>query len=163
MKFKKFILAIFAFLMLSISASAQKPFVYKDGNKTGTFTATQLKDGVFGGLITNIKQLNAQLPIQIDDFTEMYSAVLNGTTINYNYTAYIDSSLLSDADIKEFCDEIKAVQKENLKFLFKQNSDKMPVSEWIRLYRALGIKYHYNYIDANRKAFAKIVIDLSDM
>ena len=38
----------------------------------------------------------------------------------------------------------------------------MPVSEWIRLYKELWIKYNYNYIDANRKAWAKIVVDFEN-
>ena len=152
------ILLVFSFLC----GYSQKPFIYNDNGKKEVATAQEMKDFVFAGLTERIKQLNQQLPVQIDEYTVMYSAVLNGTVINYNYTAYLDSSLLSESDIKEFCDEIKNVQKENVLFLFKQNSDKMPVSEWIRLYKELGIKYNYNYIDENRRVWAKVVIDFND-
>ncbi len=162
LRFTTFFLTIFVVFALSFPVSAQKPFVFRDGNNIETFQASDLKGFVFNGLLQNIKQLNAQLPIQIDELTEMYSAILNGTAINYNYKVYIDSTLLTDAEIKDLYDELKGVQKENLRFLFKKNADKMPVSEWVRLYKALGIKYHYNYIDANQRAFLKIVLDLSD-
>lgn len=159
---KSLFIVILTFILSACTCEAQKRYVYTENGQKETFTAQELKEAVFSGLRQNIKQLNSQLPIQIDEYTDMYSAVLNGTTINYNYTAYIDSSQLSEADIKEFCEETKALQKENIKFLFSQNADKMPVSEWIRLYKELGIKYNYNYIDANRKAWAKIVVDFEN-
>ena len=159
---KSIFIVLLTFILSTCNCDAQKKYVYTENGQKETFTAQELKEVVFSGLRQNIKQLNSQLPIQIDEYTDMYSAVLNGTTINYNYTAYIDSSQLSEADIKEFCEETKALQKENIKFLFTQNADKMPVSEWIRLYKELGIKYNYNYIDTNKKAWAKIVVDFED-
>ncbi|MDD6888814.1 MAG: hypothetical protein PUD39_00905 [Bacteroidales bacterium] len=160
---KKLIFILLLIYNLSVcSSEAQNRYTYTENGQTGTFTAQELKEFLFSGLRQNIKQLNAQLPVKIDDYTYMYSAVLNGSTINYNYTVYIDSSLLSEADIEAFCEESKAIQKENMKFLFSQNADKMPVPEWIRLYKELGIKYYYNYIDANRRAWARIVVDFED-
>lgn len=160
---KKIVLIFILILNLSACISeAQNKYTYTENGQTETFTAQELKEVVLSRLRQNIKQLNEQLPVQIDDYTVMYSAVLNGSAINYNYTAYIDSSQFSEEDIKVFCDETKAIQKENIKFLFSQNADKMPVSEWIRLYKELGIKYHYNYIDANKRAWAKIVVDFED-
>lgn len=160
---KKWIFIILLIFNLSAcNSEAQNRYTYTENGQTETFTAQELKEIVLSGLRQNIKHLNEQLPVQIDDYTDMYSAVLNGSTINYNYTAYIDSSQLSEADIKAFCEETKAIQKENIKFLFSQNADKMPVSEWIRLYKELGIKYNYNYIDANKRAWAKIVVDFED-
>lgn len=160
---KKWLLIILLIFNLSAcNSEAQNRYTYTVNGQTETFTAQELKEVVLSGLRQNIKHLNEQLPVQIDDYTDMYSAVLNGSTINYNYTAYIDSSQLSEADIKAFCEETKAIQKENIKFLFSQNADKMPVSEWIRLYKELGIKYNYNYIDANKRAWAKIVVDFEN-
>lgn len=159
---KTIFIVLLTIILSACNCEAQKKYIYTENGQKETFTAQELKEFVFSVLLQNIKLLNSQLPIQIDEYTDMYSAVLNGTTINYNYTAYIDSSLLSEADIKEFCEETKALQKENIKFLFSQNADKMPVSEWIRLYKELGIKYIYNYIDANRKAWAKIVVDFEN-
>lgn len=146
-------------IFCAFNISAQKPFKFNNGKSIETVSASELKVDVFNGIKAQIKMLNAQLPIQIDDVTEMYSAVLNGTTINYNYTAYIDSSLLTDEEIRAFCNETKEIQKNNILFMFKQNADKMPVAEWKRLYHELGIKYNYNYIDTNRKVWAKIVVE----
>ena len=160
---KRDILTLLIIILINaFSCGAQKEYVYNNNGRKETITALELKEVVFSELIKNIKQLNSQLPIQIDELTEMHSAILNGSTINYNYIAYIDSSELSDEDIESFCNETKKIQKYNLRFLFKQNSDKMPVSEWIRLYKELGIKYNYNYFDANRKVWARIVVDFED-
>ena len=159
---KSIFVVLLTLILGACNCEAQKKYIYTENGHKETFTAQELKEVVFDGIQQNIRQLNSQLPIQIDEYTDMYSAILNGGTINYNYTVYIDSSELSEADIKEFCEETKAIQKENIKFLFSHNSDKMPVSEWIRLYKELGIKYNYNYIDSNRKVFAKIVVDFEN-
>lgn len=146
---KKFLL-LSIFLLSNLIIFAQKTFVFKDNGKEEVFTAEQLKEFVLDEMITRMNQLNKQLPIQIDEYTVMHSAIVNGTTINFNYFVELDSSILTDEDIKEFSDDIKSRQKENAIFLFKQNADKMPVEEWGRLYKEIGIRYNYNYFDENR-------------
>lgn len=159
---KHLILAIASMIVFCTGCAGKNNYTIRENGTTETFTADELKEDIVLGLQQNIIQLNQQLPIQIDDITELTSAVLNGLTINYNYTVFIDSREMSAQDIADFCAETKNIQKENIRFLFKQNESKMPVNEWIRLYNELGIKYNYNYIDANRRVFAKIVVDFND-
>jgi hypothetical protein len=147
----------------STNSEDGKVYAFNNGESIEYLTADDLREGITSDLIARMNQLNAQLPITIDEYTVMYSAVLNGTVINYNFQAYIDSELLTADDIKSFCEETKATALQNIQFLFEQNSDKLPVEDWARLYSELGIKYNYNYIDENKKVFAKVVIDPIDI
>lgn len=154
------IISIITVLSLcTFNVNAQRPFKFHQGTSVETFTANEVKDIFISDMIEKTKMLNAQLPIQIDDFTEFRSAVMVGTTIHYNYIIYLDSSLLTETEIQQFWDETKEILENNILFLFKQNEDKMPIAEWKRLYHELDIKYNHNYIDTNGKAFAKIVVE----
>lgn len=135
---------------------------YNLGDSKEELTAEDLREIVFSNIRKSIKELNEQLPAQIDELTTMYSVMLNGNALNYNYKVDFDSSWFSEKEIQEILDEIRKNQKESIKLLFQQNEDKLPVSEWIRLYRELGIKYHFNYIDINGKVFGKIILDFEE-
>ena len=161
---KRLIVILFLLFSLSFVSFSQESFIYigEDG-EIEWFTADELSEMIFPGIENNIKQMNRQCPIVLDEYTELTSALVIGTTIHYNYTCYIDIDLLDEEDIKEFCEEKQKVQEENSLFLFKQNNDKMPINEWIRLYKELGIKYNHNFKDINGKIWAKIVIDFKNL
>lgn len=154
-----FIFGIISCVLIFHQDSYAQKYTFKNGNKKEYVTAKELQTYILPGLRTRMKELNEQLPMAVDECTEMYSAVVNGSVINYNYRVSFDSELLTQAEINELCDDIKKRNEENLLFLFQSNSDKMPVSEWCRLYGELGILYKYNYVDCNGRVFACVIVN----
>lgn len=159
---RNIIIGILSILLIGLSAKAQRPFIWFENGEYEIATADDLKDILFLGLQEDMKQVSQQCPIPIDDLTEMTSAILIGNTIHYNYKAYLDSDDLTKEEVNNFCNESKSVILHNILFLFERGSEHMPVEEWSRLFKELGITYNHNFKDINGKSWAKIVIDFND-
>ena len=159
---RKTILIFYLLAFLTSFGQKHFKFSFEDG-KDEIVTASDLRNQILEELQQNLQQLNQQTPIYIDELTTLVSAAVNGTTINFNYKVNLDSNNLDVAAINEFNNITKQVQIENLCNLFKQNEDKMPITEWIRLYDELGIKYKYNYFDEKGLVWDVIIIDMHDL
>lgn len=154
---KRFFSTLFC-LLLVVAAFAQKPYtIYENGRKT-TFTAAQLKGYVQKKLRENIKSINEQLPLNVDEITTLYAVLFVGNAIYYNFQVDIDKTDFTQDEINEIISDVKETNKENLAFLFQSLAKGMTPKEWKRLFTELGFYYVYTYYDCNNKVFTRFSI-----
>lgn len=145
------------------NTSTSHIYKFDDGDEIIEFTAEEYQEEFFVMIRQRMKEINEQLPIKIDEVTTLYSAIINGSDINYNYRVSFEKELFTDEEIEELRKEVTQREKENLLYLMKQNSDKMPVEEWIKLFNEIDMQYHFNYQDINGRIITKIIVDFKDM
>lgn len=153
-------------LMLSLgiaSSFSQKPFTMNVSGEKVTTEASELKDLVIIGLDASVNILNAQVPMNVDEFTVLNKASRVGMEIFYDYSVTLNRNDYTDEVMVSLTEAVKQNQLAAIYSMLGKQSEIMPLSEWLRLYGELGIIYHYNYVDKNGKLFSRFDIDFKKL
>ncbi len=106
------------------------------------------------------KELNAQLPLKIDELMTLTSVVFANWTFTYSYTLDVDINDLEESNIKTFLNEIKALQKEQILNIYKAYDISRDI--FVKLCKHTGLKYRYIYYDANDILIGSNVFNYKD-
>lgn len=108
------------------------------------------------------KELNEQLPVDVDEITTLNSVVFANWTMAFNYRITIDADDLSPNDIKEARNDIKAAFKEMALKMLLSGSYDISRSSFKALMRVTGFKFRATYRDMFNKFLFSVVLDYND-
>lgn len=156
--------------MLPGSYTKTSRTVYEDGLMKGLYfkpvgdTPSQERDretvkAYFMGLC---KELNSQLPAEVDEITTLYAVVFYDWTFFCTYQVDMDFSVFSDEEMKELKQIMYEDGKEVLRSIFTQGDP-----EWAKValpgFREYGIKVRVTYKDANGRMIFSLLYDYRDL
>lgn len=159
----KKLLSLLFCLLLSIVASAQRPYTMTVDGKRATFTSAQVKAYFQKTIRERLKELNEQFPLQVDEYTTILSAIQLGKSIQFSYRVDIDRTDFTQEEINELLTLAKEVGKDNMKNLFQSFGNEMPPKEWKRFFVEIGLYYNYIYYDCNDRFFGRYAIYPKDL
>ena len=108
------------------------------------------------------KDLNQQLPIQVDDYTKFYAISFVNWTMTAYYQLDVDSDDFSENELIELHGELRSAFKESARRMFASGNYDLKRDEWKWFMRGTGMKFSANYKDAYGRPMLNITLDYSD-
>lgn len=108
------------------------------------------------------KDLNQQLPIQVDDYTRFYAISFINCTLTAYYQLDIDSDDFSENELIELHGELRSAFKESARRMFASGNYDLNRNDWKTFMRGTGMKLKANYKDAYDRPMLNITLDYSD-
>ena len=131
-------------------------------NSLSAQTIEQIKAKIKKEYTDVCKELNAQLPIQVDEVTTLNSIFFINWTCVSNYIVKLDFSGWSKAEINELMKDIKANNRERAKAFLLRGKYNMTQSQFKEFMKTTGIKWEMKYYDENAIYIGSIIIDYND-
>ncbi len=121
----------------------------------------QIKASVKQSYITACKEINSQLPIEIDDFTTLTSVVFANWTMTCSYRVNADFSSFSSEELKELMTEQRNETLENAKRMLMTGNyaSEKQMREFMKI---TGMKMRMTYRDENGLFIGSILYDYKD-
>lgn len=119
------------------------------------------RSAVKAACIAYCKELNSQLPAEVDEITTLYSVAFVGWTFLCTYRVDMDFSVFSDDELKELSDVMREDGKVAARSFFTQG-DALSAKAALRELREYGIKMRMNYVDANGRLVISLLYDYRD-
>lgn len=111
--------------------------------------------------LTFCKEINSQLPAQVDEITVLNSMVLSNWTIVASYQIDVDADDFSDEDIAVSKFVMRDVFKESASRMFKSGSY-VSRTDFKKLMRITGLKFRATYRDMLNRFMFSVVLDHRD-
>lgn len=131
-------------------------------NEHSNTISLETKNKIKNRYIAICREMNAQLPVKVDEITTLNSILFINWTITCTYKTDIDVNDYTDSEIKEInktlYDEGKDLTKN---FLMKVSSD-FSIKDLSEFMRTFNLKFRRNYTDINNKFICSIVYDYND-
>ena len=108
------------------------------------------------------KDLNQQLPIQVDDYTRFYAISFVNWTLTAYYKLDVDADDFSENELIELHGELRSAFKESARRMFASGNYDLKRDEWKWFMRGTGMKFRANYKDAYDRPMLNITLDYSD-
>ena len=108
------------------------------------------------------KDLNQQLPIQVDDYTKFYAVSFVNLTLTAYYQLDVDSDDFSENELIELHGGLRSAFKESARRMFVSGNYDLKRDEWKWFMRGTGMKFRANYKDAYDRPILSITLDYSD-
>lgn len=137
--FKKILFFFFLFVGVTTLAqnSTQKPVVPK-----------QYIESLMQYYSNMCKEVNKQLPIEIDEITTLKTIIFFNWTITATYTINLDFKYFTKDECKEMMEDIRKSNLENAKrmMMFKDDVAQSEIKEAVKI---TGLKMQQTYYDKN--------------
>ena len=108
------------------------------------------------------KDLNRQLPIQVDDYTRFYAISFINWTLTAYYQLDIDSDDFSENELIEIHGELRSAFKESARRMFASGNYDLNRNDLKTFMRGTGMKLKANYKDAYDRPMLSVTLDYSD-
>ena len=108
------------------------------------------------------KDLNQQLPIQVDDYTRFYAVSFVNWTLTAYYQLDVDSDDFSENELIELHGELRSAFKESARRMFASGNYDLKRDDWKTFMRGTGMKLKANYKDAYDRPMLSVTLDFSD-
>lgn len=108
------------------------------------------------------KDLNQQLPIQVDDYTKFYAISFVNWTLTAYYKLDVDADDFSENELIELHGELRSAFKESARRMFASGNYDLKRDEWKWFMRGTGMKFRANYKDAYDRPMLSVTLDYSD-
>lgn len=116
-----------------------------------------------GSMIEKVNEINKQTPMRLDEITTFVKAAYAHPSLHYTYRLDADKSDLTIQEWEEIKNDLYKVQLQNREFLLNEYSKgKMSPRELALIYKRLGFKWVYTYLDINNVAIFRFTVDFSD-
>lgn len=122
----------------------------------------QIKEGIKKVYADACKELNAQLPIKVDEVTTLRSVIFLNWTCTSTYTVSLGFSDWGQEEIEEMLSDTKENGKERVKAMILRGKYNMPQSQFRQFMKTTGIKWRMNYYDENYNFIGTIIYDYKD-
>lgn len=127
---------------------------------TNAQTVTAKEKAALSKIYTDFcKQLNAQLPITVDEVTELRSVAFINWTMTINYYVSFSADDFTESELKELSQTMKQQCIENSLVLFKRGDYAIKQSEFKEMLRVIGMKLRFNYYDENNVLLFPVILD----
>jgi hypothetical protein len=113
-------------------------------------------------LLKFCKQLNQQLPVELDDFTVLQSVIYTNWVITALYTIKLDSELFTEAEKTKLMDELRTEMTKEIPTAICQGIPEFSTEEVYDIMKQTKLKVRYIYQDINSKTFGVIQWDYRD-
>lgn len=151
------------FVLSCCGQNNNNPYKWVENGEEYSVTQNEMRDIISEQMKEMAKQMNAQSPLVVDEVTTLMSTIYVNNEIQHNYRINIDSSKLSEAQKNKLIESMTEKQATSMKYLMVDaNVDLMPRSEWLRLYKELGIKFVYNMRDNKGIVFGRVILDYTN-
>lgn len=108
------------------------------------------------------KELNQQLPIQVDDYTSFYAISFINWTLTAYYQLDVDADDFSENELIELHGELRSAFKESARRMFASGNYDLNRDDWKTFMRGTGMKVRANYKDAYDRPMLSVTLDYSD-
>lgn len=113
----------------------------------------QEKQRIKSLFIKTSREFNQQLPMYIDDYTTLTSVVFLNWVWTYNFILTLDRNDYTLQERNEILSEVKTDMNAEQRKMIDSGAYNMKRSEFRWFMKQVGLKFKYNYIDANGLIF----------
>ena len=157
-------LLVALFATMNCTTVAQKPFKMNIDGSSITLTLADIKKFWEPEMAKNMTDLNRQCPMSMADGVSMTYVGFKNNTVYVDLKINVSASSLSASDKKEIKDATGPALMEGLKEgLLQVDTNVMPRSEWLRLFRELNIKFHIRMLDRSGAIICTLDADTSSL
>jgi hypothetical protein len=108
------------------------------------------------------KELNQQLPAQVDEMTTLNSMAFMNWTLTATYVVDIDANDVSLEDMASFKDAMHDTFKETAQKMFASGSYQVSRAKFRALMKVVGLKFRAIYKDAYNNFMFSVLLDYTD-
>lgn len=108
------------------------------------------------------KELNQQLPAQVDEMTTLNSIAFMNWTMTATYSVDIDANDVSSEDMAMFKSAMHDAFKEMASKMFASGSYNVSRTKFRALMKAVGLKFRATYKDAYSNFMFSVLLDYTD-
>ena len=144
---KRILFILLAFVSLSVSAQS---------------ISLREKAAIKQQYINFCKELNQQLPAQVDEMTTLNSMSFMNWTMTATYVVDIDANDVSLEDMASFKDAMHDTFKETAQKMFASGSHKISRAKFRALMKVVGLKFRATYKDAYNNFMFSVLLDYTD-
>lgn len=122
----------------------------------------QIKASIKQAYITTCKEINSQLPIEVDEFTTFTSVTFANWTMTCTYRINADFSSFSTEELKELIAEQREASRTNVKRMLVSGNYNMSEKQMREFMKVTGMKMRMTYRDENGLFIGSILFDYRD-
>lgn len=124
--------------------------------------STRDKEYVRRFFVSSCKELNEQLPIDIDELTRLESFVFYNWQVTANYKVIDDAEAYSDEEISDIKKEMRERFKVTASKMFQNGAYAVSKYDLKSLMKVTGLKFRATYRDLFGNYFFSVVLDYRD-
>ncbi len=122
----------------------------------------QIKESIRQAYITTCKEINGQLPIEVDEFTTLTSVAFANWTMTCSYRVNADFSGFSTEELKELMVEERELFRANAKRMLVSGNYNMSEKQYEEFLKVTGMRMRMTYRDENGLFIGSILFDYRD-